>query len=97
VTDLLRPLWLRSTPADGYERTAATAARHGLRPAGGTTFPGHGQGRRPGRWISAIRAGVLPWVESAEADDVCRRLAELPDQDVPRPDPLYRVAAFSAG
>ena len=74
----------------------AAAARHGLRPVGETAFAGHGQGRVPGRWITAIRAGVIPWAGEADAERLCRSLAALPDQDVPRPDPVYRVVAFGS-
>ncbi|WP_176985454.1 MULTISPECIES: hypothetical protein [unclassified Streptomyces] len=62
-------------------------------------FPGTGQGRSPRRWREVIEAGHIPWSSHAAAGqvtDVCRRLAELPDQDAARPDPLYRLIALKA-
>jgi len=95
TAELLRPLWQRYRHhADGLDRTVASAARLGLRAVGEADFTGHGQGRGPGRWISGIRQGVIPWVRPTEYADLCRALATLPEQDVPRPDPVYRVAAF---
>jgi SAM-dependent methyltransferase len=67
---------------DAWERIAALAAGHGLAPAGETTFAGVGQGRTP-RELSVM------W--PAERDE----LGALPDQDRRRPDPVYRLAAFT--
>ncbi|MBV7248429.1 class I SAM-dependent methyltransferase [Streptomyces sp. MW-W600-10] len=72
------------------------AAELGLSMAGRTEFPGTGQGRSPRRWREAIEAGDISWCTHAPRDrvaDVCRRLAALPDQDTPRPDPTYRLIA----
>ncbi|MGX9889818.1 class I SAM-dependent methyltransferase [Streptomyces sp. NPDC002276] len=75
------------------------AAELGLGFAGRTVFPGTGQGRGPRRWREVIEAGHIPWATHATPDqvtDMCRRLAALPDQDVARPDPLYRLIALKA-
>jgi ubiquinone/menaquinone biosynthesis C-methylase UbiE len=84
---------------DRASRVLAWAAAHGLALAGETAFPGTGQGRSPRAWGEAIDAGRVRWSAHAapdEAADVYRRLAALPDQDAPRPDPSYRLIALSA-
>lgn len=46
-----------------------------------------------------IEAGRISWCTHAPQDqvaDVCRRLSALPDQDTPRPDPLYRLIALKS-
>ncbi|MFH9295856.1 class I SAM-dependent methyltransferase [Streptomyces sp. NPDC017520] len=75
------------------------AAEHGLGAAGRTRFPGTGQGRSPRGWREVIEAGRISWCTHARPDqvaDVCRRLAALPNQDAPRPDPLYRLLALKS-
>ncbi|MGI5379406.1 class I SAM-dependent methyltransferase [Streptomyces sp. CA-251387] len=72
------------------------ALDHGLVPAGSTRFTGRGQGRSPRRTIADLRRGwfvTLP-PGGALADAFAARLAELPDQDVPRPDPVFTLRAF---
>jgi SAM-dependent methyltransferase len=78
---------------DAFERVAESLARHGLRPVGEGAFPGIGQGRSPRRWREAVRAGRVPWARS-DPDGVDRALAGLPGQDLVRPEPRYRIAAF---
>lgn len=75
------------------------AAGHGLRLVGESVFPGTGQGRSPRGWREVIEAGRISWCTHAAPDqvaEVSRRLAALPDQDAPRPDPLYRLIALTA-
>jgi hypothetical protein len=69
--------------------------RHGLRPVGETNFPGLGQGRSPAQWRTALRAGRVPWA-AGDPEGVDQALARLPGQDTPRPEPIYRLAAFAA-
>ena len=48
-------------------------------------------------WRSMIEAGRVSWCRRAapeQVDDVCRRLAALPDPDTARPDPRYRLIAL---
>ncbi|GAB2713941.1 class I SAM-dependent methyltransferase [Streptomyces bullii] len=74
----------------------AYAAEHGLVPAGQARFRGHGQGRSPRRTIADLRRGwfmTLP-PDGPLADRFAARLAELPDQDRPRPDPVFTLRAF---
>ncbi|MGW7053563.1 class I SAM-dependent methyltransferase [Streptomyces sp. NPDC054887] len=75
------------------------AAEYGLGLVGEAVFPGTGQGRSPRYWRKVIEAGRIPWCTSPAPDqvaEVSRRLSELPDQDAPRPDPLYRLIALKA-
>ncbi|KUO19871.1 class I SAM-dependent methyltransferase [Streptomyces dysideae] len=72
------------------------AAEHGLAPAGQARFPGHGQGRSPRRTIADLRRGWFVTLPPGDplADGFAARLAELPDQDRPRPDPVFSLRAF---
>lgn len=68
-----------------------------LAPAGGATFAGHGQGRSPRQWIEVIRDAKQDWMRAAGAeivDGLLSRLAQLPDQDSPRAEPVYRLLAL---
>jgi SAM-dependent methyltransferase len=80
--------------ADRYSLVASALEQRGLRPAGESTFPGIGQGRSPAQWRTAVRAGRVPWAAS-DSPAVDRVLARLPSQDTPRPEPIYRLAAFA--
>jgi SAM-dependent methyltransferase len=83
--------------ADCFDPLARLAAGHGLRPVGETGFAGIGQGRSPRQWRTAITAGRIHWALDASPGDIadlCRNLESLPDQDAPRPDPLYRLVAL---
>ncbi|MFJ9695661.1 class I SAM-dependent methyltransferase [Kitasatospora sp. NPDC101183] len=100
IADLTAPLRRRHAPqvTDGTGRLARQAAALGLRPVGEARFPGRGQGRSPRAWREAIVRGRIGWcADPAEAAAVVRALAELPEQDAPRPDPQYRLLAFGAG
>ncbi|MFI9803233.1 methyltransferase domain-containing protein [Streptomyces sp. NPDC052301] len=79
---------------DGRARVLEEAAGLGLRAAGETVFPGAGQGRGPRRRREVIGSGRIPWCAHAgpaRLSEPRRRLAPLPEQDRPRPDPLYRL------
>ncbi|GAA4457627.1 class I SAM-dependent methyltransferase [Phytohabitans houttuyneae] len=96
VAELTAPLRRRQGERpDGYRRVVAAASRHGLAPAAETAFVGAGQGRTPRQWVEHIGRDTIPWADKAEADELCRALAALPDQDTPRPDPVYRVVALA--
>ncbi|MEH0417219.1 class I SAM-dependent methyltransferase [Streptomyces sp. B21-083] len=74
----------------------AHAVGHGLEPAGEARFRGRGQGRSPRQAVADLRRGwfmALP-PGSPLADGFAARLAELPDQDRPRPDPVFTLRAF---
>ncbi|MEY9963458.1 ubiquinone/menaquinone biosynthesis C-methylase UbiE [Streptacidiphilus sp. MAP12-16] len=84
--------------ADQFDQVVSLAAEHGMRPVGEVTFVGVGQGRSPRQWSERIAAGSFPWSRQAapaELGEICRNLAALPAQDVPRPDPVYRLIALA--
>ncbi|MQY33746.1 Ubiquinone/menaquinone biosynthesis C-methyltransferase UbiE [Streptomyces sp. RB17] len=96
VTAALRERHRPRVP-DGRARVLARAAGLGLRPAGETVFAGAGQGRSPRRWREVFAWGRTPWcahAEPARVAEVCERLTALPEQDRPRPDPLYRLVTL---
>ncbi|MGD3112031.1 class I SAM-dependent methyltransferase [Streptomyces sp. YGL11-2] len=98
ITAELRRRYALRVP-DRLSRILDLAAEHGLGLVDETVFPGTGQGRSPRRWRKAIEAGRIPWCTHADPGqvaEVSRRLSALPDQDAPRPDPLYRLIALTA-
>lgn len=95
VAPVLRPY--RETATDRFDSVVEGGARYGLRPVGETVFSGVGQGRSPRHWCEQIRSGRHAWTRRADPAQVarlCGDLAELPDQDTARPDPLYRLVAL---
>ncbi|GHF75879.1 class I SAM-dependent methyltransferase [Streptomyces thermodiastaticus] len=85
-----------SPARDAADLVTAHAAAHGLLPAGQARFRGVGQGRSPRRTITDLRRGwfvTLP-PGSAAAEAFAARLAALPDQERPRPDPVFALRAF---
>ncbi len=84
-------------PADGHDRIVTAARRHELHPAGEQTFRGLGQGRTPRQWIAQIRAGAIGWAAPTDpqTEALCHEIASLPDQDIARADPLYRLIALT--
>ena len=102
VADLVAPIYRATvpTPTDATEAVAAIGASHALTWHTESTYIGHGQGRSPRRWAQDLR-GEFRWTrelaDPAAVAKLCERLAALPDQDRPRPDPVYRVAALVKG
>ncbi|WP_051767125.1 class I SAM-dependent methyltransferase [Streptomyces sp. NRRL S-37] len=86
----------RSPVPDDPDAVDACAAAHGLLPAGEARFRGHGQGRSPRRTIADLRRGWFVTLPPGEpvAEEFAARLAALPDQDRPRPDPVFRLRAY---
>ncbi|XEC33043.1 class I SAM-dependent methyltransferase [Streptomyces fradiae] len=83
--------------SDGAARITAYAAVHGLDQAPGTEFTGHGQGATPRGTARKLRRGYYAsWYRGtpADTDSLDAALAALPDQDRPRPDPVYRLARY---
>ncbi|MBR8638749.1 class I SAM-dependent methyltransferase [Streptomyces tuirus] len=72
------------------------AAGHGLVQAGQACFTGHGQGRSPRRTVADLRRGWFVTLPPGDplAEGFATRLTELPDQDRPRPDPVFSLRAF---
>ncbi|MFJ4624088.1 methyltransferase domain-containing protein [Streptomyces sp. NPDC088812] len=81
---------------DEASRVEAHAVACGLVPAGRARFPGRGQGRSPRRTVADLRRGWFVTLPPGEplADRFAERLARLPDQDRPRPDPVFTLRAF---
>ncbi|MDA0635077.1 class I SAM-dependent methyltransferase, partial [Nonomuraea sp. MCN248] len=83
-----------SPPGDAPGRVAALT---GLAERGRAAFTGHGQGRSPRRWRELLAEGGRHWAAKAGPEALAgldRRLAALPGQDRPGPDPVYTLAAF---
>ncbi|MEU1400797.1 class I SAM-dependent methyltransferase [Streptomyces sp. NPDC005728] len=86
----------RRPAQDAAAAVAAHAAEHGLLPCQEASFPGLGQGRSPRSTIADLRRGwftVLP-PGDPRTEEFAAQLARLPDQDRPRPDPVFGVRAF---
>ncbi|MFF0589076.1 class I SAM-dependent methyltransferase [Streptomyces sp. NPDC003781] len=86
-----------STAHDAAHLVEEYAREHGLVPAGTARFTGHGQGRSPRRTVADLRRGWFVTLPPGEplAEEFAARLAALPDQDRPRPDPVFTLAAFT--
>ncbi|MGW3464560.1 class I SAM-dependent methyltransferase [Streptomyces olivaceoviridis] len=86
----------RRPAADAAGTVTAHAARHGLGPAGHGSFRGSGQGRSPRTTIADLRRGWFTLLPPGEprTEEFAARLAGLPDQDRPRPDPRFSLRAF---
>ncbi|MGV9250077.1 class I SAM-dependent methyltransferase [Streptomyces sp. NPDC003697] len=89
----------RSPVRDAAAAVTGYAAAHGLVPAGQARFPGLGQGRSPRSTIADLRRGWFVTLPPGGplAEDYAVRLAALPDQDRPRPDPVFTVRAYRRG
>ncbi|MFI2304425.1 class I SAM-dependent methyltransferase [Actinacidiphila glaucinigra] len=96
VDALLAPFRTREA-YDAEEQVVRQAAAHGLRPAGGARFAGHGQGRTPRDLAARIAAGEFASalaLRDGDTEALTEALAALPGQDTARPDPLYRLLAL---
>ncbi|MFD5374077.1 class I SAM-dependent methyltransferase [Streptomyces griseoincarnatus] len=81
---------------DDPATVTACAAGHGLVPAGEARFRGHGQGRSPRRTVDDLRRGWFVTLPPGHplVEEFAARLSALPDQDRPRPDPVFTLRAF---
>ena len=89
-----------SLPApDAAEAVAEYAAACGLVPAGQARFPGVGQGRSPRSTAADLRRGWFTTLTpgSPLAERIAAGLGALPEQDRPRPDPVFTLQAFRKG
>ncbi|MFE2633083.1 class I SAM-dependent methyltransferase, partial [Streptomyces sp. NPDC059374] len=86
----------RRPATDEADRVRSHAHDHGLLPAGRTRFTGHGQGRSPRRTVADLRRGWFGTLPPGDplSETFATRLSALPDQDRPRPDPVFTLAAF---
>jgi SAM-dependent methyltransferase len=82
---------------DRLDRVRDIGRRHGLILAAQTTFTGFGQGLSPRRWRRLLQREETGWMAAAgreRLDAVRAALEALPEQDRPRPDPVYRLVAL---
>ncbi|MET7682145.1 class I SAM-dependent methyltransferase [Streptomyces sp. NPDC005423] len=86
----------RRPAVDDAGTVEAIAAGQGLRPAGRSGFPGRGQGRSPRSTVADLRRGWFTQLPPGEplTEYFAGRLAALPDQERPRPDPEFTLRAF---
>ncbi|WP_314612798.1 class I SAM-dependent methyltransferase [Streptomyces stackebrandtii] len=97
IDEILRPHRKAASAADRADLITRHAADHGLDPAPGAHFTGHGQGNTPRDTVRKLRSGYFAsWFDGDEAsvDALAAALTALPDQDRPRDDPRYRLARF---
>ncbi len=99
TTDLLGPIRSQFAPQqrDAADTIINLGMPHRLAPTAEAKFIGHGQGRSPRRWIEAIRNRDHDWTRAAGPQTIAellRQLADLPDQDAPRAEPVYRLLAL---
>ncbi|MEW2044755.1 class I SAM-dependent methyltransferase [Streptomyces sp. NPDC005476] len=82
--------------SDAAALVESYAVGAGLVPAARAGFTGRGQGRSPRRAIADLRRGWFVTLPPGHprADEFAARLAALPDQDRPRPDPVFTLRAF---
>ncbi len=86
------------SPAHDAAGLVASYARDaGLVPVGQARFTGHGQGRSPRRTVADLRRGWFVTLPPGDprAEPFAARLTGLPDQDRPRPDPVFSLRAFA--
>jgi SAM-dependent methyltransferase len=96
VDQLLAPYRMRKA-YDTATRVQAVACEHGLSRVGEARFTGHGQGRSPAGTAGDVARGYFASLLSLEGDEtwaLSRRLSRLPNPDVPRADPVYRLLAL---
>ncbi|MBY8877871.1 class I SAM-dependent methyltransferase [Actinacidiphila acidipaludis] len=82
---------------DAAPRVMAVAAEHGLRRAGEARFTGHGQGWAPSDVAQRVARGYFASALSLTGDQsslLAHELTMLPDPEVPRADPVYRLLAL---
>jgi ubiquinone/menaquinone biosynthesis C-methylase UbiE len=85
---------------DNLDRVREIGRRHGLALAVQTTFTGIGQGLSPRQWRRLLRHDETGWTAAAgreRLDALCAALDTLPEQDRPRPDPVYQLVTLRKG
>ncbi len=98
VDALFAPL-LRQHAPDACGQVLDIARSYGLGFAGEAWFTGRGQGRTPRRVAEVLRAGWYASrvvASSAELEELARAMERLPDPDVSRGEPRFRVLALRA-
>ncbi|MQY08445.1 methyltransferase domain-containing protein [Actinomadura macrotermitis] len=100
VSSLLKEVADAAVPGrpDAAEQVVSQAGKAGLVVDGEGEFVGVGQGRSPRAWSRALDRRGYAWMAATDPDvttELSRRLLRLPDPDVPRPDPRYRLLRFA--
>ncbi len=96
VDALFAPL-LRRQAADDSAHVLEVARSYGLGFAGETRFTGRGQGRTPRRVAEVLRSGWYASrvvASSEELEELARAVELLPEPEVPRGEPRFRVVAL---
>lgn len=95
IDAVLDPRPRRPAP-DAAPLVESYAAAHLLHPVGQAGFPGRGQGRSPRRTAADLRRGWFTLLPPGDprTEAFAARLEALPDQELPRPDPVFSVRAF---
>ncbi|BBB01148.1 hypothetical protein RVR_8418 [Actinacidiphila reveromycinica] len=96
VSELLAP-YRPARAHDATLRVLTVGAEHGLRRSGEARFTGHGQGMSPSRAAGEVARGGFAPVRALgpeQSGALARRLSLLPDPEVPRADPVYRLLAL---
>ncbi|MFE1835508.1 class I SAM-dependent methyltransferase [Streptomyces sviceus] len=95
IDAVLAPRPRRPAP-DAAPLVESYAAAHFLRPAGQARFPGRGQGRSPRRTAADLRRGWFTRLPPGAplTERFAERLEKLPDQERPRPEPVFSVRSF---
>ncbi|WP_055493818.1 class I SAM-dependent methyltransferase [Streptomyces sp. TP-A0356] len=86
----------RRPARDDAAAVAEHAAAYGLVPVGQSRFPGVDQGRSPRRTAADLRRGWFTTLPPGTplSERIAAELNALPDQDRPRPDPVFTLRAF---
>lgn len=86
----------RRPAQDATATVTSYAVDSGLDSADRARFPGLGQGRSPRSTVADLRRGWFTRLPPGDplAERFAARLQALPDQDRPRPDPVFTVLAF---
>ncbi|MDT0482834.1 MULTISPECIES: class I SAM-dependent methyltransferase [Streptomyces] len=86
----------RRPAPDAAPLVESYAAAHLLHPAGQARFPGRGQGRSPRRTAADLRRGWFTRLPPGDplTERFANRLEALPDQELPRPDPVFSLRAY---
>jgi len=95
IDAVLAPRPRRPAP-DAAPLVESYAAAHLLHPTGQARFRGRGQGRSPRRTAADLRRGWFTRLPPGDplTERFAERLEQLPDQELPRPDPVFSVRAF---
>ncbi|MFF7522200.1 class I SAM-dependent methyltransferase [Streptomyces pseudovenezuelae] len=95
IDAVLAPRPRRPAP-DAAPLVESYAAAHLLHPTGQARFTGRGQGRSPRRTAADLRRGWFTRLPPGDplTERFAERLEQLPDQELPRPEPVFSVRAF---